>query len=253
MKYQEGDKILVTATGEKGVVVEWINKKMLTIDVGGIQFPVYADQIDFPYFNDFTKKKQPSSKKSTSIEIPRKEKIIEKNIPLDGVHLSFFPVLDKDDFEDDVFSHYRVYLLNHIEDGLQVNFQVYFHQQKEWETKHIIPSLQEMYLFDLPFDRLNDQPKFIFIFSLEKERSEKASQFQVVFKPKPKQFLKQSEHTIKSHQASFQFLLLDRYPEKDAENLHTAEDAHSSSKPEDEQGFDLSLLSKAGFKVNPRK
>ena len=44
MKFQEGDKIIVTATGERGFVVEWINKKMLTIEVDGTQFPVYADQ-----------------------------------------------------------------------------------------------------------------------------------------------------------------------------------------------------------------
>jgi hypothetical protein len=49
MKFQEGDKIIVLATGERGVVVEWINKKMLLIEVDRVQFPVYADQINFPY------------------------------------------------------------------------------------------------------------------------------------------------------------------------------------------------------------
>ena len=49
---------MVLATGERGSVVEWIDKKMLLIEVGGVSFPVYADQIDFPYFQDFTAPKE---------------------------------------------------------------------------------------------------------------------------------------------------------------------------------------------------
>ena len=73
MKFQEGDKIMVLATGERGSVVEWIDKKMLLIEVDGVSFPVYADQIDFPYFQYFTAPKE--FKKKTSYgntEQPRK-------------------------------------------------------------------------------------------------------------------------------------------------------------------------------------
>jgi hypothetical protein len=58
MKFEEGDSIIVLATREKGTVVEWINKKMLLIDVDGVRFPVYADQVDFPYYDNFTQKKK---------------------------------------------------------------------------------------------------------------------------------------------------------------------------------------------------
>ncbi|MEY3375720.1 MAG: hypothetical protein RL463_24, partial [Bacteroidota bacterium] len=66
MKFQEGDKIVVLATGEKGEVVEWINKKMLTIRVDNVEFPVYSDQINFPYYDDFTKPKEIMPKKSAA-------------------------------------------------------------------------------------------------------------------------------------------------------------------------------------------
>jgi hypothetical protein len=56
MKFQVGDKILVLATKELGEIVEWINKEMILIDVDGVRFPVYADQIDFPYYTSFTEK-----------------------------------------------------------------------------------------------------------------------------------------------------------------------------------------------------
>lgn len=59
---------MVLATGERGSVVEWIDKKMLLIEVGGVSFPVYADQIDFPYFQDFTAPKE--FKKSLPLQPP---------------------------------------------------------------------------------------------------------------------------------------------------------------------------------------
>ena len=250
MKFQEGDKIIVTATGERGFVIEWINKKMLTIEVDGTQFPVYADQIDFPYFEEFSKKKSFQQKKTVASEIPRKEKKIEKNIPRDGVHLSFFPILDKDEFDENLFSHYRVYLLNHTDEDLNVHFTVFYKDIKEMETKHQITALEDLYLFDLSFDRLNDQPKFLFYFSLVKSNPQKASLYQIDFKPKPKQFLKLSEQTIEAHNASFNFLLFDKYPGKEAEYQLPVSDNEETKL--EEGNIDLSQLLKAGFKVNKK-
>ena len=57
MKYQIGDEILVLHSNEEGKVVDFINDKMLMIEVRGVKFPAYMDQIDFPYFKRFTQKK----------------------------------------------------------------------------------------------------------------------------------------------------------------------------------------------------
>ena len=57
MKYQIGDKVLVLHSNEEGEVVDIINDKMVVIDVDGVRFPVYIDQIDFPYYKMFTEKK----------------------------------------------------------------------------------------------------------------------------------------------------------------------------------------------------
>ena len=48
MKFQIGDKILLLHSKEEGEVVEIINKEMVMVDVEGVQFPVYIDQVDFP-------------------------------------------------------------------------------------------------------------------------------------------------------------------------------------------------------------
>ena len=57
MKYQLGDKVLLLHSNEEGEVVDIINDKMVLIDVEVVQFPVYMDQIDFPYFKRFSEKK----------------------------------------------------------------------------------------------------------------------------------------------------------------------------------------------------
>ena len=57
MKYEVGDKILILATDEEGKVVELMNEKMVMIEVRGVKFPAYMDQIDFPYFKMFSQKK----------------------------------------------------------------------------------------------------------------------------------------------------------------------------------------------------
>ena len=63
MKYQIGDIVLLLHSNEEGRIVDLINDQMLMVDVKGITFPVYKDQVDFPYFKRFSEKKILSTKK----------------------------------------------------------------------------------------------------------------------------------------------------------------------------------------------
>jgi hypothetical protein len=75
MKYQIGDPVLILHTNEEGKVVDIINKQMLLVEVRGVSFPVYMDQVDFPYFKRFTEKKNiPVKKEKIFIDDLRKEK-----------------------------------------------------------------------------------------------------------------------------------------------------------------------------------
>ena len=246
MKFQEGDKIIVLATGEKGEVVEWINKKMLTIDVGGVQFPVYADQIDFPYYKDFSTPKEIQSKKKTSnTDIPRREKKPEKIIERDGVWLSFYPILDKDVFDDDLISHFKIYLLNHTDDALQCSFSLLFGNNKEIELKSTVRALDELYLIDLSLEKLNDHPKFSFLFELEARNPAKASKYPIDYKPKAKQFFKLANEVLQQQKASFNLQLFEQFPAKgdEPENPSAVPDVESNG------DLDLKKLALAGFKV----
>ena len=63
MKFQIGDKVLIVHSNEEGEVIDIINDKMVMVDVQGVKFPAYIDQLDFPYFKTFSEKKNFSDKR----------------------------------------------------------------------------------------------------------------------------------------------------------------------------------------------
>ena len=67
MKFQIGDIVLILHSNEEAEVVDIINDKMVMVDAGGVQFPVYKDQIDFPYLKRFMEKKNGGQKKTKTI------------------------------------------------------------------------------------------------------------------------------------------------------------------------------------------
>ena len=67
MKFQVGDKVVVIHSNEEAEVVDIINNKMVMVDVRGVKFPAYIDQLEFPYFKRFTEKKLFSEKKGKEI------------------------------------------------------------------------------------------------------------------------------------------------------------------------------------------
>src|SRR4030095_14137050 len=99
MKYQVGDRILLLHSNEEGEIVEIINDKMVMVDVEGVKFPAYTDQIDFPYFKRFSEKKKPASKSRQYIDSVKIEKSAARFKVEEGVWLAFLPVYDKDIFD----------------------------------------------------------------------------------------------------------------------------------------------------------
>ena len=110
MKFQVGDKVLLLHSNEEGEVVGIINKKMVTVDVGGVEFPVYTDQIDFPYFKRFTEKKAPPPKQKKYVDDVKKEKVnaVKKYNVGDGVWVTFIPVIYNDNFDYYVVEYLRI-------------------------------------------------------------------------------------------------------------------------------------------------
>ena len=52
MKFQPGDKIIMLHSNEEGEVIDIINDTMVMIEINGVKFPAYIDQLDFPYYTN---------------------------------------------------------------------------------------------------------------------------------------------------------------------------------------------------------
>lgn len=233
MKYQIGDTVLVLHSNEEGTVVEIINEKMVMINVDGISFPVYNDQIDFPYFKMFTEKKlfNKEPPKKYIDDIKKEKKPVKLKVGV-GVYLAFFPVFDKDVFDDNIVDKVKLYLINQTESAYHFDYDLFYGGKNEFQLKNELEPLTDFYLHDIKFEDMNNSPRFEFEFSLKEAEKNKAPYFEVSLKPKAKQLFKKMEEMQLKNEPSFSFSLFDNYPEK----------------IKDEK-FDLPFFSSAGAKI----
>lgn len=234
MKYEPGDKIIVLHTEEEGKVLEIINEQMVMIEVKGVKFPAYLDQIDFPYFKMFTEKRKAEKKKIFIDNVkPEKNNIKTKIAAEDkGVYISFLPVFDKDIFDDDVVEKFKIHLLNQTNTQFNFAYTLFFNGENNFELTNTVLPQQDFYLHDVAFDDLSDNPRFSFEFSLVNPDKKKAPYYEASLKIKAKQLFKKIEELRQKNEATFSYLLFDKYPDK-----------------VEEEKVDLGKLGNAGFRI----
>lgn len=233
MKYEIGDKIIVLHSNEEGRVIDIINDKMVMIEVRGVRFPAYMDQIDFPYFTMFSQQApKPVQKKMIYVDQVKPEKKNVRKKGTGGVFLSFLPVLDKDVFEDDVVDRLKVFLVNQNEEDFSFKYHLVFGGEVHFQLENKVGGVSEFYLHDVNFEDMNDNPRFEFEFAQEKPVKGKAPFLEVSFKFKAKQLFKKIEETQAKQEATFAYLLFQDFPDK-----------------VEVEKIDLSKLNKAGFRM----
>ena len=234
MKFQIGDKVLVLHSNEEGEVVDIINNKMVMVDVRGVKFPAYIDQLDFPYFKRFSEKKiiQPSKQKKYVDQLkPEKDRPNTKQV-VDGVWLMFLPKFEMDEFGDDVVESFKLHLLNHTDHGYEFTYKQYFFGKSEFELNNKVHGFKDFYLHDVPFEDLNDSPTFSFDFSLLTPDKKKAEHYEASIRIKPKQLFDKIQEIKTKGEPSFSYLLFDEYPDRPYESE-----------------VDIGILANAGYKV----
>ncbi|MEI9809148.1 MAG: hypothetical protein WDO16_15510 [Bacteroidota bacterium] len=185
MKFQIGDTVLVLHSNEEGEVIDIINEKMVLVDVRGVKFPAYIDQLDFPYFKRFSEKKMfPAKKDKKYVDDVRKEKPSNTTRVADGAWLTFLPVFQTDEFGDEVVEELKVHLVNRTEAVYHFIYKLTYSGKPEFELKNVINPFEDFYLHDVDFDDLNDSPVFEFEFSLPKPDKNKAELLRILFKVK---------------------------------------------------------------------
>lgn len=233
MKFEIGDKVVVQHTKEKGVIVDIINEEMMMVENDkGVRFPVFTDQLDFPYFDMFTKPKPVATPKTVYVDQIKKEKSHTSSPDVSGVYLSFLPVLDKDVFDDDIVEQLKIYLINHNREDYLFRYDYRVNGQPVFELENTLRAGNRFYVHDIPFEQLNDSIKFNIEFSLSEKDKRRAPYHEVTLKPGGKQLFKRIQDTLGKQEASFAYTLFDVYPQK-----------------QEEPSMDMSKLHKAGFKV----
>jgi len=241
MKFEVGDKVVIQHSNDEGEVVEIINDKMVLVDVRGVKFPAYTDQLDFPYFKRFTEKKlfpgEKKPKKYIDQVPPEKPAPGKKKEPIarlaEGVWLTFLPVWDSDEFGDDVVQSLKIYLVNSTTTGFNFSYNMAALGESEFALDNQIPAGQDFYLHDIPFENLNDNPVFECEFSLVTPDKTKADHYETSLKLRAKQVFGRIEEIKKKGEATFSFKLFESYPYK----------------PVEETVDTRSLLSGSGFRI----
>ena len=215
MKYQVGDTVLLLHSDEEATVVDIMNDKMLMVDVKGVTFPVYMDQVDFPYFKRFSQKQMfPAKKEKQFVDDIRKEKSSAEKRVADGVWLTFLPVMDTDEFGDDVVEELKIHLVNRTGIPYHFIYKLHFFGKPDFELKNSIHPFEDFYLHDVAFADMNDSPSFEFDFSLQQPDKKKADHYESSVKLKPKQLFAKIEELKQKNQATFSQRLFDNYPDK---------------------------------------
>jgi hypothetical protein len=222
VKFQVGDIVLLLHSNEEGKIIDFINDNMAIIDVKGVSFPVYLDQIDFPYFKRFTEKKKPAPDRPKQyVDDLRKEKKAgeaREERKEDGVWLSFLPVMDTDEFGDEYVEKLKLHVLNRTSLSYTFNYSLTYFGKTDLAFRNEIHGFSDFYLHDIDFENLNDSPGFEFVFSLTEKDRKKAEYFESSVKLKPRQFFSRIETLRRNNEATFSQLLFEKYPDKIVED-----------------------------------
>ena len=187
MKFQIGDKVIVSHSEEEGEVVEIIDQKMVMVNVRGVKFPAYIDQLDFPYFKRFTEKKLfPSKPVKKFVDQIATETKKDTGGTADGVWLNFIPVFENDEFGDDIVASLKIHLINNSGQDYAFKYKLQYAGRTDFELDNQVFHFNNFYLNDIPFENLNDSPSFEFDFSLIKQDNKKALHFECLLKLKGK-------------------------------------------------------------------
>lgn len=149
MKYQIGDEIIVLLSNEEGKVVDIMNEKMVMIEVRGVKFPAYMDQIDFPYFYRFTKKKivEPQKAPKQFVDNIPKEKPKPNQVKVaTSIGFCFIPKFALDDFNDEIVELLKIHLINNSNLALGFTYTQKFAGVDNFELDNQINAFQDFYL-----------------------------------------------------------------------------------------------------------
>lgn len=219
MKYQVGDKVILLHSREEGIILEILNQEMARVQVAGVDFPVYLDQVDFPYYYKFSKKFQNefrnADKTPVSLpELPREKIKTNKETLNGGAQLVFFPIAKTND-TDFLVERFKVYLSNEVSYSLWFSYSYKKKGQVCWNLEGTCQSGVDFYLHDILFEDFSDNPIFNFTIKPISAHTNFKEELITTIRIKPRQLFEQLEKIRLQKLASFSYPIFDYFPEKE--------------------------------------
>lgn len=217
MKFQIGDNIILLLSKEEGKVVGIINEAMVKVEVNGISFPAYIDQIDFPYFYRFTHNNTNAPKENKKLfidNIPTEKNTTPQAKKPNGVWLALIPQFSFDEWNDEIVENLKIHVLNNTNVAYTFEYQQNYFTQNAFKIKNELQPFQNFYLHNIPFETVNDNLSFTVYFSLLNSKKNKVPYFQTILKIKPKKIFYQIEQMKEKNEPMISYLLFEEYPEK---------------------------------------
>jgi len=210
MKFSIGDQILLKRTGEEGRVVAFLSKTMMEVEVSGVRFPVYTEEVDHPYLKWFTEKRKPAPKPAQEIPV---EKVADRVQRLArGIYLSFLPQFVPG-VMDDIIESFKIHLINETPDAITFSYHARSASGASlFQHKATLHAFGHVYLHPLTLEEVNEQPRFHWEVSPLAAKS--TASVNGVLRIRPAQLIRHIGEMLEQNNPAFELLLA-----QDAEQL----------------------------------
>lgn len=208
MKFSIGDKVLLRQTGEEGTVVSFLSRDLVEVMVSGTSFPVYADELEHPYLTWFTQQSQQKKSRPSMPEIAAEP--LQKRVArlAQGVHFSFFPQFILHSMEDVVRS-LKIFLINELPIPVRFSYKVKLQQGTLFAHDGTLASFSNIYLHEIDFEQMNDNPRFEW--RLEGVTKEPLKAEEGVTKIRPAKLFELINRLMQANEPSFSIKLVDDF------------------------------------------
>ncbi len=214
MKFSTGDIVRLKNTGEEGRIVSLLSADMAEVEVGATVFPVFIDEIEHPYLEWFLKKnKKETSTKKMDIDDWINADAHQKTTPVHkGFQLSFLPEFKFDIF-DEVVDKLRIYFVNETAYRITLQYECLGKAACIFQIRTTILPFAHFYLHDLPFEEMQDQPRFVWQLD-QQENASLQSSTTGILKIKPKKLFEYLAQLKLENEPLFNIRLIDDFPVK---------------------------------------
>ncbi len=203
MKFSIGDQILLKRTGEEGRVVAFLSNAMMEVEVNGVRFPVFNEEVDHPYLKWFTEKKAKPAAKASS-DIPVEKAVTRVQRLARGIYLSFMPQFASG-VMDDIIESFKIYFINETPDTIVFSYQARTASGASlFQHKASLHPFGHVYLHPLSLEEVNEQPRFHWELAVD---GSNAAGVRGILRIRPVQLIRYIHDMMEQNNPAFSILL----------------------------------------------